>query len=188
MCRGTVAAMTDDEWRLLGTLVRRRREVLGLKQGDLARYGGPGVSTVGKIERGEQGSYPRRTRQQIEIALGWNRNAVDEILQAATSEWWDDEGLREDYIETLIQEHIPDLTHPAPTSNRVHTAADLTDDELLAELTYRMKRYATERRGDSGGNTPPIVTRREVTARMIDAAEGHSPAAPSPQPAPGQTD
>jgi len=146
---------TDEGWALLGTLVRRRREYLELRQGDLAQYGGPGVSTVGKIERGEQGHFPLRTRQQLEIALGWRRGMVGQILEAPEEPWWDHQGIREDFIDGVVTDDVPDLTHPAGPTGRVHRAADLTDDELLAELTFRMKRYANERTGEPGGDSAP---------------------------------
>lgn len=182
--------MTDDGWQTLGALVRKRREHLGLKQGDLAQYGGPGVSTVGKIERGEQGSYPRRTRQQVEVALGWRRGMVDEILAAPASSWWSDEGMREDFLDSLVNDEIPDLTHPAMGVGLVRRAAKLTDDELLAELTFRMKRYANERIGESGGDTAPMYSAGDdpATAEAVavdsDAESAPDLAGRGPQPSP----
>lgn len=136
--------MTNDGLALLGRLVRERRERLGLNQGDLAQYGGPRVSTVGKIERAEQGNYPLRTRHQLENALGWSRGVFDEILTAPAEPWWDNDGLRSSFIESIVEDHVPDLSRPTVIAAQARRAADLTDDELLAELTYRMKAYAKE--------------------------------------------
>lgn len=184
--------MENSGWELLGTLVRRRRENLGLKQGDLVQYGGPAVSTVGKIERAAQSSYPLRTQHQVENALGWKRGTVRSIVAAPTESWWEHEGLRDDFIEGLVEDNIPDLSHPIGGS--ASRAAELTDDELLAELTYRMKRYAAEREGDADGRrsaasktsagSAPADEIVHVDATVLPAdedAESH-PAGPGQQP------
>lgn len=166
-------------WVLLGTLVRRRREHLGLKQGDLAQYGGPAVSTVGKIERGEQQGYPLRTQHQVENALGWDRGTVRSIVDAPTSDWWEDEGLREDFIANLVEEKIPDLSRPTVNVGAVRRAAELSDDELLAELTYRMKRYAADREGVPDGERDAAPTMRAgvspASSERIDVAYQSGP-------------
>lgn len=192
--------MENSGWVLLGTLVRRRREHLGLKQGDLAQYGGPAVSTVGKIERAEQQTYPTRTQHQLENALGWKRGTVREIVAAPASDWWDHEGLRGDFQEALVEDNVPDLSHPVGGATR---AADLTDDELLAELTYRMKRYAADREDEPDGRRDPAPNtsagsapadqpkpprRARSTFRVHGEAAERSRGGSSPQPPPGRTE
>ncbi len=58
--------------------------------------------------------------------------------------WWTDEGMREDYLSTLVEDDVPDLSSPVEPGVQVRRAKDLSDEELLAELTYRMKRYSQE--------------------------------------------
>jgi transcriptional regulator with XRE-family HTH domain len=131
---------------LLAQVVRVRRRYLGLDQAELADYGGPGVSTVWKIENAAQGSYAARTKHQLENALGIPRGSVDRLLKGPLdAEVWSDPAERGDLVSRAIHAPIPDLSTPAlkpgPAPRR---ATELTDDELLAELTYRMKKYAQE--------------------------------------------
>lgn len=159
---------TDAAWRVLGELARARRVRMGLKQGDLARLGGPGGTTVGKIERAEQ-RVPVRTRQQLEKALGWKRGTVDAVLEAADSTWRDDEGLWADYRRGLINDDIPDLTATV-VAGTVPSARGLTDEELLAELTYRLRRYADLTLGGDDGRS---ATTTGAGAAFTTSAEAH---------------
>lgn len=147
----------------LGRLVRARREYLSLGQGDLADLGGPKVSTVGKIERAAQANYPTRTQQQIERALGWDLGTVRRILAAPAEPWWRDKGMREDFEAELVEAAPPALA-PAAT-----TARDVTDDELAAEVTYRLRRYADELRTRQEQH-------RERTEIPTSTTAGESPA------------
>lgn len=99
--------MTETGWQAIGRIARLRRERLGLKQEDLARYGGPKVSTVGKFERAAQDNFPLRTQHQMETALGWSRTIIEQVVR------WVDEGRpAEDWEHDLIEEDIPDLGRP----------------------------------------------------------------------------
>lgn len=184
------------DWDLLGEMARARRERLGLSQGDLSRYGGPGGTTVGKIERAEQRNFPPRTRQQLERALGWKRGTVDFILEARQQSWVSDEALWQDWLRQLVEDNPPDLTAGQPVTAGAATARTLSDEELLAELTYRMRRYAaaasaseshdehataTIRAGVSPAHTPPAFT-TSVAALHLPLAALQQPAA-SPPPA-----
>ena len=142
--------MTETAWEVVGRLVKARRERLGLDQDDLRLYGGPGVSTVGKCERAAQDRFSLRTQHQIQNALGWGRSAIEEIISAAeTNDWYADRDQCEDFENDLINASIPDLSHPTEPEAPVLSAQHLNDSDLLAELTYRMKRYASQ--NDSGG-------------------------------------
>lgn len=147
--------MTETEWERVGRLARNRRERLGLGQGELKDYGGPGVVTVRKLERATQPNFPSRTRRAMERALGWKVGEIDRLLRIHEEPWWADEQMRAEFETELIEENLPDLT-PAPAVRR---AAHLTDDELLAELTYRMKRYA-EAIGDDGSEVDMLTSNR----------------------------
>jgi transcriptional regulator with XRE-family HTH domain len=64
----------------LGEAVTDRRRALGLSQEDVAALGGPSTTTLSKIEHGEARSIRRRTAQDLERALQWERGSVDVVL------------------------------------------------------------------------------------------------------------
>lgn len=155
-------------WRLVGALVRDRRRFLRLRQEDLRARGGPSSATVRKVEGGAGSAISDRTWSEIEDALGWPRRTIRRILGIHTEGWWADQGLREDFARELIE---ADGASPGPhaTPERVvASAADLTDEELLAELTYRMRRYSAERNG-RGHRPAPIG---DDVVGVEDAVEG----------------
>ena len=123
---------------LLAQLAHDRRLRIGLKQDELALYGGPRVTTVGKIERGAMPAMAVRTQHQMENALGWRRGTVRDILIAPEQDWWGNEAVRYDFIESLIEDSIPDLSRPA-SRGAVSVASALTDEELLTELAGRVR-------------------------------------------------
>lgn len=113
--------MTENGWKAIGRIAKARRERLGLKQDELAQYGGPGVATVGKFERGVQESFPPRTQHQIENALGWQRTVVEQVVNSI-----DDGSLtEEDWTHDLVEEDVPDLSRPRTSSG------DRTFDEAV---------------------------------------------------------
>lgn len=139
--------MPAAHWAAVGYVARLRRSRLQLNQGDLKRRGGPGPSTVGKIERGEQESFPLRTQHALETALGWSKGTVEEMLHVMEDPrhtWWGDPEAREAFLEELIVDHVPDWDDEVEASAPASRASELSDEELLAELTYRMKKYADE--------------------------------------------
>lgn len=163
-----MSIMNETGWQYVGKLVRLRRERLGLSQQDLQQYGGPGVSTIGKVENGRQDNFPTRTQQQIEKALGWKLGQIAEIIAAIDEPWFTDQ--REDFEESLIEESLPDLTLSGPPVSR---ASELTDAELLAELTYRMHRYAQEKENRHGA--PIGMETRVRTEGGVPTAAGVIP-------------
>lgn len=108
--------MTETGWQAIGRLAKARRERLGLNQDELAQYGGPRVSTVGKFERAAQDSFPLRTQHQIEKALGWTRGTVEQFV-AAFDEGDLDMG---DWEHELVVDDVPDMSQPR---------ADLVSDD-----------------------------------------------------------
>lgn len=99
--------MTTEGWRAIGRIAKARRERLGLRQDELADYGGPKVATVGKFERGAA-TFPLRTQHQIEKALGWNRTIVEQVVNSI------DEGAldEETWTHDLVVEDVPDMDRP----------------------------------------------------------------------------
>lgn len=99
---------TKDGWELLGHIAKERREYLGLRQTEIAKYGGPGKSTVGKIENGRQQAFPPKTLRSLERVYGWDTGAIAAIVAAPSQSWFEtfgEEGFAHDYIEAPI----PDL-------------------------------------------------------------------------------
>ncbi|MCV2395967.1 hypothetical protein OEB99_16750 [Actinotalea sp. M2MS4P-6] len=166
----------DDQrgWELLADFAAKRRRRLGLNQGDLKSRGGPGASTVGKIERAE-GPFPLRTQHALENALGWSRGGVELLLRAPSEPWFEDQF--EDLMLQFVENNIPDMSAPPASTTPVASARDLTDEELLAELTYRMRRYAlsqgddaeSERETDDGDSTPTTAAGSAPAETEIDA-------------------
>jgi transcriptional regulator with XRE-family HTH domain len=127
-------------WDFLAQVVRERRENIGLSQEEVYEYGGPKKSTVGKIENARETSYSTRTLQQLEEALGWDRGAVDQLLAVADQ---DDFSAREAEIaHEYVYAPIVGISARRSDEERVASAAELSDEELLAELTFRMRRYS----------------------------------------------
>ena len=100
--------MNETGWQAIGEVAKLRRERLGLNQDELAQYGGPRVSTVGKFERAAQPSFPLRTQHQMEKALGWNRGTIEEFVAAV------EEGhpLAAEWRVDLVFEDVPDMSEP----------------------------------------------------------------------------
>lgn len=98
---------SPEAWKFLGYVTKERREFIGLSQEELARYGGPKKSTVGKIENARETSYSPRTMQQMEKALGWDRGTTRLILMAGHEY---DEDMRESVAADYIEAELPDLT------------------------------------------------------------------------------
>lgn len=132
---------------------------MGMRQEDLPS--GPSSATVRKIEHGD-GPFPARTQHQVEASLGWDQGSIMRALSIHEEPWWDNPEMAADYVREMVEP-------PTPAPLVRMTAADLTDDELLAELTYRMRRYATERSGQDG----PIATM--FTSAPVEPASGASP-------------
>ncbi len=64
----------------LGTLVRKRREELGLNQDDVAERGGPSDKSQTRIERGQAPRPTAKTLAKIDLALEWTRGSAAAVL------------------------------------------------------------------------------------------------------------
>jgi transcriptional regulator with XRE-family HTH domain len=115
---------------MIGLVAKARRERLGLNQDELAKYGGPGVATIGKFERGAQAGYALRTLHQIENALGWTRGVIDDFVSA---EEVSDRHM-EEWQHDLVEENIPDLSQPPSLPSELSPAVRRWLDLLLNVL------------------------------------------------------
>lgn len=172
--------MTETGWQAIGRIARLRRERLGLKQEEIAAFGGPGVSTVGKFERAAQESFPPRTQQQIEKALGWRRTTIEQVVRSI------DEGrlTADDWEHDLVEEDVPDLT-PSPDFEEDRGLKNLgTILELvppnLREEAIRRAGIAMLQTGQSHPYNSDVVRRyvsdliREAGNRVDAAADLHA--------------
>lgn len=112
-------AMTENGWQAIGRIAKERRERLGLRQDELAQYGGPRVSTVGKFERAAQESFPLRTQHQMEKALGWSRTIIEQVVSSIDS----GELTAEDWEFDLVHEDVPDMSRGADDSDAIDASA-----------------------------------------------------------------
>lgn len=126
--------MEENGWQAIGRIAKARRERLGLKQDELAHYGGPRVATVGKFERAAQDTFPTRTQHQIENALGWQRTIIEQVVNSIN----DGSLSAGDWEHDLIHEDVPDLSRPRVASG------DRTLDEALEALRSVLRLFEPE--------------------------------------------
>ncbi len=119
----------------IGRLIKEERLAQGLSQVQLAKQAGTAIKTVRTLESGT-----RRTQEinqrKLEHALGWRAGSMSEILKGKSS-FAPDQITPDDMrsSEDPRQPSGPRVTVPAAPIAR---ASHLSDEELLAELTYRM--------------------------------------------------
>lgn len=128
--------MTENGWQTVGRIAKDRRERLGLRQNELAARGGPGVSTVGKFERG-QGPFPLRTQHQMERALGWSRTVIEQVVNSIDS----GQLSADDWEHDLVEEDIPDMS---ATSSELFTSEDV--DRAVSTVGYVLTLVRPSRR------------------------------------------
>lgn len=136
--------MTETGWQAIGRIARARRERLRLNQGDMANYGGPKVSTVGKFERGAQENFPLRTQHQIERALGWSRGVIEEFVDAWDQGTFDAEVLGE-WEHELVADHVPDLSRPSGPQE----PEDVDLEEHIQALAHILRLIEPTRRAEA---------------------------------------
>lgn len=125
--------MTDEEALItLGALLRQAREDAGQSRREAAEIAGIAAGTLSGFELGQR--LPNKgTLMAIESAYGWRLGSIAEI-------WEVRHGLDAESITPALLAPTP-VKPPAPKSitlTRAWAAADLTDAELLAELSFRV--------------------------------------------------
>ncbi|CAN7193450.1 helix-turn-helix transcriptional regulator [Knoellia sp. LjRoot47] len=134
--------MNDKEaWKTIGNIVRWRRKQVGITQEQVAEYGGPGKTTMGKIENGRMEPFPAEAQQDLEKVLGWKFGRIRELhslLMEFGEEIAEEEMAPEGAIEAL-----PDLARLRREAQGAQAADALTgsdDVALIATLTARLAR------------------------------------------------
>ena len=140
--------------KLIASLVRDARISKGLSQRQLSELAGVDYKTLGSFERAER--MPRDVNlAKIEAALGWRKGSIERSL---------DEGP----LESLESLTVADMEGGAATESwedlaesngtyrngPVHSARLLSDEDLIAELSYRFRNYHTQVHGDSPWKRP----------------------------------
>lgn len=144
-----------DTWRAVGRVIRQRRRWIGLSQEDLAQYGGPGKTTVGKIENGRMEPFTISAQQQVERVLGWPLGTIRSMHRLIPEfgdddQWWAD----------LVEATPPDLAALKVTgSGPADGLTAVSDAALLAEIARRFERHRDQRAGEGDGQQPAANTR-----------------------------
>jgi transcriptional regulator with XRE-family HTH domain len=139
--------------KTLGALVKEARVARGLSQRQFAEIAGVDYKTLGSFERGDR--TPRDiSLAKIEVTLGWRKGSIERELNESTIE-------RIDILTVADMEGAPgedsweDLAEKHAGANGIHgngpvkRASLLTDEELLAEISYRFRNYYNQSHGDS---------------------------------------
>ncbi len=122
-----------DDWRRLGTAVRRRREEeLNLTQGQIQERGGPSPAKLRIIEKnGEPGSIgQRRTIAALEKkALEWPEGEIDRILNGNLADDIEDPDL------AIVARRLQSIADNPRRSNSLRTMARASLDTIAAILS-----------------------------------------------------
>jgi DNA-binding XRE family transcriptional regulator len=121
----------NETLRTIGQLVQESRERQQMSQVALAQQCGIDVKTLRTIEGGTRKTYGQ-TLGRVERALGWRPGAIADARRR---------------LENDMPVSIEILTRPDDELAEypgVIRAAHLTDEELTAELTYRLRKYSSQ--------------------------------------------
>jgi hypothetical protein len=102
------------------------------------------VKTIIGAEKGERELHPT-TQRKIEKALGWRRGSIDDVWQHRSE--IPAESLTIDEMERGVNDTTWEEMETRPMTYT--KASQLTDEELLAELSYRFRNYKVRLNGES---------------------------------------
>ena len=112
----------------IGQLVTEARTAQGISRPKFAEKAGIGLRTLHAFEHGE--TWPQSTTlKAVCAALGWDMHLITRVLKS---------GKNPEEI------HVADLEADPWTKDRPRYVSDLTDEELLAELTFRFHQRTAE--------------------------------------------
>ena len=130
----------------LGNLIQTGRVELGRSQNMFAKDINLNVQTLRTMERGDR-LVQDLAQSKVEKGLGWRIGAIREVMEDhehLTPEQITMDELRRGAGETTFQE-----IENGGDKSRVIKASHLSDEELLAELSYRFRNYKIARNGES---------------------------------------
>lgn len=156
-------SMTDGQLQRLAKAVKSRRAELGLAQGTLSARGGPGVVTVGKIERAEIQHPTASTLAGLDRSLRWSPGSAAAVLAG---------------------EFPRPLAHDEVDPSAAFIAAVEADDRLLPEAReHLIRQYGLLLRVQSAQPEPTVSQsdeRDEQTLRELSVVEDIVPESPRP--------
>lgn len=139
--------MKDNELlQHLGNLIKKARMQRQISQIKFAEQIGMDAKTIRAMERGDR-FVQSVARAKVERAFGWRTGAIQEI-------WDDREHLTpesitlEEMSRGFEEETFQDIENGGQQSP-VMKASLLSDEELLAELSYRFRNYKVQLNGES---------------------------------------
>ena len=137
--------MNDEETlKAIGTLITDARKDRYPSRRQFAMTAGMDIKTVVTAEKGEREIHPH-TQRRIEQALGWRKGSIEDVW-GHRSEIPADSLTVEEMERGAGEESWEDLEAKSVSVTR---ASQLTDEELLAELSYRFRNYKVRLNGES---------------------------------------
>lgn len=129
------ACVVDESRQRVHDSMTARRDELGMSQQDLANAAGVGLSSVGRLERGQ--IIAPKIEKRIEEALGWRRGSIDAIRA----------GREPTLLDEPEPEPEPEHDEDAELREMAHSIQQVAE-ELLRRLDERDER---EKRGRTKG-------------------------------------
>lgn len=133
----------------IGRLIKEGRLARDLRQLPFAKLAGVDTKTLATMESGTRVAWETNQRK-VEKALGWRAGSIQEVLDNAADTPKEsvtlasmEEGGTEASWQDLDKEENGSAEQP------VTRASQLTDEELLAEISYRFRNYKNRFLGES---------------------------------------
>lgn len=121
----------------IGALIKEARLQLGFNKVPFAKFAKIDAKTLASMEKGERRAWPTNL-QLVEKALGWREGSMNAVLEHSAA--YGPKTLSIAYMQTGAESALADS--PRPTAGRTPgRAADLSDEELLLELSRRFMNY-----------------------------------------------
>jgi len=137
--------MNDEQTlKALGRLIADAQADRYPSRRQFAKHVGVDIKTITSAEKGERELHPNSQRK-IEQALGWRKGSIQDVWQHRSE--IPAESLTVGEMERGAGEDTWEDLEAA--SKRVTRASQLTDEELLAELSYRFRNYKIRLNGES---------------------------------------
>ena len=126
---------------IIGQLIKEGRLARGLRQVPFAKFAEVSTKTLASMETGTREAWETNQRK-VEKALGWRMGSIQEVIDNA-AETPKESVTLESMQEGGSAESWQDLAEleSSLTEQPVTRANQLTDEELLAELSYRFRNY-----------------------------------------------
>lgn len=135
------AVNEEEALETIGRMIKEGRLALGLRQLPFAKFAEVDAKTLASMEKGTRVAW-ETSQRKVEKALGWRIGSIQEVLDSAADTPRESvtlasmkEGSSEATWQDLAAEENGTAEQPVTRANQ------LTDEELLAELSYRFRNY-----------------------------------------------